>query len=361
MDVGTKKPDRRLAHATGTPSASSTLCLPKQLVYVAPTTSRRDGSFRPSVEPGEVQVLRRGLVPALIEPAGSWCDRLSRIQGLLVTEEAATDEAARRVALARWLVADGQPLSWARDGEPIWLQHFGSGIVTTPNDFGRMGCRPGHPWVLDHLASSSAIWNDQASPPAAAAELDLPTKVPKATMPTRRLMGPGGVRWGAMPRRRLDAESVRDGLPQNQRLARFPHGRSIGPTVCRVARHPCHAGGRRISPLTDPAFHRRSVYRFIFRTVPDPFFDSLDCPDASQWTPQPQHFTHRVQALATLHDRQDARGGATGDSLGTRGRERTGSRVAIVRAVIARAQSMRKSIWSLVSLPNTAGPPLACI
>jgi hypothetical protein len=30
---------------------------------------------------------------------------------------------------------------------------------------------------------------------------------------------------------------------------------------------------------------RRSVYRFIFRTVPDPFMDTLDCADASQLTP----------------------------------------------------------------------------
>ena len=33
-----------------------------------------------------------------------------------------------------------------------------------------------------------------------------------------------------------------------------------------------------------PGSHRRSVYRFLFRTVPDPLMDALDCPDGSQFT-----------------------------------------------------------------------------
>ena len=35
----------------------------------------------------------------------------------------------------------------------IWADHFGTGIVDTPNDFGRMGSRPSHPELLDYLAN----------------------------------------------------------------------------------------------------------------------------------------------------------------------------------------------------------------
>ena len=42
---------------------------------------------------------------------------------------------------------------------------------------------------------------------------------------------------------------------------------------------------RRASTSTRPAARRRSVYRFVFRTLPDPFLDALDCPDASQSAP----------------------------------------------------------------------------
>lgn len=33
-----------------------------------------------------------------------------------------------------------------------------------------------------------------------------------------------------------------------------------------------------------PAARRRAIYRFVFRTVPDPFMDALDCPDGGAAT-----------------------------------------------------------------------------
>src|SRR5262249_26417018 len=52
-----------------------------------------------------------------------------------------------------------------------------------------------------------------------------------------------------------------------------------------------------------PGAHRRSIYRFIFRTLPDPFMDALDCPDASQFTATRADSVTVFQALAMLNDR----------------------------------------------------------
>src|SRR5262249_11237227 len=52
-----------------------------------------------------------------------------------------------------------------------------------------------------------------------------------------------------------------------------------------------------------PGSYRRSVYRFVFRTLPDPFLDALDCPDASQFAPVRSNSVTAQQALALLNDR----------------------------------------------------------
>jgi hypothetical protein len=53
----------------------------------------------------------------------------------------------------------------------------------------------------------------------------------------------------------------------------------------------------------DAANYRRSIYRFLYRTLPDPFMESMDCPDLSQLTPVRATSVTALQALAMLNDR----------------------------------------------------------
>lgn len=280
---------------------------PQQLVYCGTNQFAADGSFRPAATPRPVQVLHRGLTTEPIrEAAPGAIEFLESLVAYRIDDAHLNDDQARRRALADWLIDSSQPLTWRVMANRLWIQHFGTGLVTTPNDFGQMGAPPSHPWMLDDLAihlrdsdslkllhrkillsASYRLGSDDDSHCAA-------------------IDGASTFRW-RMSRRRLDAESIRDGLLE---ISGALDNRMGGPSSKQFVQSP----GIHVTPivdyqaigLNDPAFRRRSVYRFIFRTVPDPFYDSLDCPDASQWTPQRNTSLTAVQALATLHDRQVA-------------------------------------------------------
>jgi hypothetical protein len=107
-----------------------------------------------------------------------------------------------------------------------------------------------------------------------------------------------------MNRRRLDAESVRDSVLQIAHTLDTTMG---GPSVKQFIQ----SAGVHVTPNADyvnydadhPDNHRRSVYRFLLRTVPDPFMEVLDCPDSSQLTPQRTESVTPLQALAMLNGR----------------------------------------------------------
>jgi hypothetical protein len=80
-----------------------------------------------------------------------------------------------------------------------------------------------------------------------------------------------------------------------------------GPSVKQFVQTP----GIHVTPVVDylsfdvdnSENYRRSVYRFIFRTLPDPFMETLDCADASQLTPVRSTSVTALQALAMLNNR----------------------------------------------------------
>jgi hypothetical protein len=104
-----------------------------------------------------------------------------------------------------------------------------------------------------------------------------------------------------MNRARLDAEQFHDTLLAISGELDPTMG---GPSMQHFAFKDDH------SPIYDyarydfagPGANRRSIYRFIVRSVPNPFMDALDCPDANTLTPVRNVTTTALQALATLND-----------------------------------------------------------
>jgi hypothetical protein len=118
---------------------------------------------------------------------------------------------------------------------------------------------------------------------------------PKSVDPDNRLLA-------HVPRARLDAEQVRDAiLSVSGRLDRRMGGPSDQQFAAKAG-----PGGTMVDYAAfawdRPEGHRRSVYRFAYRTLADPFVECLDGADASQLTPVRNVSVTGPQALALLNN-----------------------------------------------------------
>ncbi len=106
-----------------------------------------------------------------------------------------------------------------------------------------------------------------------------------------------------MNRRRLEAEAVRDSvLMVAGKLDRAMGGPGFRDFVVEHPEHSPHYEYSRFDP-DDPTAYRRSVYRFIVRSQPQPFLTALDCADPSMSVDKRNESTTALQALALLNDR----------------------------------------------------------
>jgi Protein of unknown function (DUF1553)/Protein of unknown function (DUF1549) len=266
-------------------------------VYAVASDFAADGGHKPSPGPRPVHLLMRGDIRRpgpVVEPAALNC--LPRLSGRLEISASAA-EGERRAALARWLTRPDNPLTWRSIVNRVWHYHFGRGLVETPNDFGHMGGRPSHPELLDWLACR---FRDGGGSLKNLHRLIVTSATYRQSSrgfsdSDNRLLAHG-------PRARLDAEQVRDAVL----LASGRLDQSMGrPSDRQFVLKP----GRHVTPVVDygkfdwdrQEGHRRSVYRLVFRTLPDPFVACLDGADASQLTPVRNVSVTAPQALALLN------------------------------------------------------------
>ncbi|MBL8221005.1 MAG: DUF1553 domain-containing protein [Bryobacterales bacterium] len=273
--------------------------LPKpEYIYAANRFFDRAGNFRPPLEPRPVHLLARGNVgaPGVLMNPGA-LSALSELPARFTVSNL-SDEGARRAALAQWLTSKENVLTWRSIVNRVWHYHFGAGLVDTPNDFGRMGSQPSHPELLDHLAT---WFRDEAGGSLKKLHRLIVTSTTYRQSSAHRpdaakVDGDNRLLW-RMNRIRLDAESVRDAvLAVAGKLDTTMGGPGAQMFWFKNDHSPIYDYAR-FDPDA-PGGHRRSIYRFIVRSVPDPFMERLDCPDPSLLAPKRTTTLTAIQALA---------------------------------------------------------------
>ncbi|MEW6305669.1 MAG: DUF1553 domain-containing protein [Verrucomicrobiota bacterium] len=208
-----------------------------------------------------------------------------------------------RLGVAQWLVSRENPLTARVAVNRFWSQLFGTGIVETEEDFGTQGRLPSHPELLDWLAVEFMDngWDVKKL---------LKTVVMSATyqqsaMVTKAQMDkdPRNILLSRYPRRRLDAETVRDqALALSGLMSRKIGGPSVYPPQPDGLWRAAFNGQRTWATSTGEDRYRRGLYTFWRRTVPYPSMAAFDAPSRENCTMRRLPTNTPLQALVTLND-----------------------------------------------------------
>lgn len=209
-----------------------------------------------------------------------------------------SDEKDRRFHLAQWIVDDSNPITPRVLANRVWHYHFGTGIVSTPSDFGFLGGRPSHPELLDDLAIElkqsgwrlkplhrkimlSQTYQQSSDYRADAAKVDADS----------RLL------W-RFPPRRLSGEEIRDStlaiagkLDTRMGGLGFRLFRYVQDNVATY--HPLDKHG--------PDTYRRAVYHHNARAMQIDLMSEFDTPDCAFATPRRSSTTTPLQALTLMN------------------------------------------------------------
>lgn len=220
------------------------------------------------------------------------------LEALNGADQPVPNQGSGRLALARRMVDDSNPLLPRVLVNRLWHHHFGRGIVPTVDDFGRMGQKPSHPLLLDWLARNfrnegwsikqlhrliltSSTYRMASRPRPAGQRLD----------PTNELLH----HW---PVKRLEGEAIRDAMLA---VAGRLNDKMYGPGVLPHLTPFMEGRGRpRSGPLD--AEGRRSLYISVRRNFLTPMLLVFDYP--TPFTAIGSRGTTNVpaQALTLLND-----------------------------------------------------------
>ena len=216
----------------------------------------------------------------------------------------ADGKAGRRTALAEWVASPTNPMTARVMMNRLWHNHFGKGIVPTPNDFGKFGEKPTNPELLDYLATEFVArgWSLKAMH-----RLILSSSVYQlsstGSVENLKADPANTLRW-RFDMRRLSSEEVRDSiLTVSGKLDRTMYGPSVFPKIPAdvLAGQSVPGQGWHFDAGNPDASNRRSIYVHVKRNLQVPILAIHDQADPDTTCPVRYTTTVPTQALGLLN------------------------------------------------------------
>lgn len=186
----------------------------------------------------------------------------------------------RRTALANWIANANNPLTARVYVNRVWAQYFGTGIVKTVSDFGKAGDKPINPELLDYLATHFVKEGWSIKKLHREILLSSVYRQSSDDRPEAFKADPENTLLAVFPRRRLDAEQIRDSLlTASGQLTDKIGGPSVFPpipggVVTGYNNFDNNPLWKVSSDVKDQ--NRRSLYVFTRRSVPYPMLEVFD-------------------------------------------------------------------------------------
>ena len=208
----------------------------------------------------------------------------------------------RRTALANWIADPRNALTARVFVNRVWAQYFGKGIVETVADFGRAGTKPVNPQLLDYLAQDFVKSDWSVKQLHRQILLSSVYRQASDYRPEVQEADPKGELLAVFPRRRLDAEQIRDSLlVASGKLVDKVGGPSVLPPLPQGVDEAGRGGEWEASENTED-HNRRSLYVFVKRTLPYPLLESFDMAASQTVHSKREVTTSSLQALNLIND-----------------------------------------------------------
>ncbi|GAB5561632.1 MAG: PSD1 and planctomycete cytochrome C domain-containing protein [Synoicihabitans sp.] len=203
----------------------------------------------------------------------------------------------RRLAFAEWLTDPEHPLTARVMVNRLWYHVFGTGIVTTPGDFGFAGATPTHPELLDWLASDFVAQNWSIKTmlrQMVSSDAFMRSSAPSAKWTA---VDAGSQLLWRFPPRWLEAEVLRDSIL----FAAGSIDLQLGGLGYHIYQPKTRYDQWKVTDNHGEHTWRRMLYQQRMRRVDDQMFTAFDFPGCTQTVSKRPRSTTPLQALNLMN------------------------------------------------------------